>query len=255
MNVSNGVCLAVTCHDPLGRFAPGVAAVASVLPRVFDALAVAVTSETHPATLAALEALPVPTLFAEHGAGTIGIGTARRDALALALRSSRDRIFYSDLDHVLRWLATSPGEVEACLSERGHDLVVVGRSPAAMAAAPERLRATEELVNRVFALAIGLEARWDLMIAMRLLTRQTARLIVAETRETSIANDVAWPLLVRARGGTLGYAEADGIRFLARDDFGQDADRRDHDPREWHQRLVTAATHVAAIAEYRPGEP
>lgn len=92
----------------------------------------------------------------------------------------------------------------------------------------------------------------DLMIAMRLVTRNTARTIVAPSRETSIANDVTWPMLVGARAGTVGYSEGDGIRFLDRDGFGQDGDHCDHDPHEWHQRTITATAHVTANVEFDP---
>lgn len=253
MNSTRDVALAVTCHDPLGRFAPGIEHAGRSLSEVFGALAVNATTETHPATIDALRALDLPTTFVEHGAGTVGIGTARQDALALGVRSGLARVFYSDLDHVLRWLSTARDEVERCLAERDQDLLVVGRSPAAMADAPERLRRTEELVNHVYGLANGLDERSDLMIAMRLMTRATAQTIVTHSRETSIASDVTWPMLVAARGGSVGAFHGDGIRFRARDDFGQDVDRRDGDPREWHQRMVTATAHVTAIVEFDRG--
>ncbi|MFJ3384779.1 MULTISPECIES: hypothetical protein [unclassified Curtobacterium] len=243
-------CLAVTCHDPSGRFATGVEEAGGVLADVFGSLAVNVTSETHPATVAALRALSLPTFFGEHGAGSVGIGTARRDALALGLRSRDGRLFYSDLDHILRWLGSSRDEVETCLAQPHHDFLVVGRSPAAMAAGPERLRRTEELVNHVYGLANGLSTRWDLMIAMRLMTRDTAQTILTHSQETSITSDVTWPMLVQARGGSVGYFDADGIRFLARDDFGADVDRRDDDAAEWHSRMITATAHVRAIVEF-----
>ncbi|WP_420365850.1 hypothetical protein AAEP80_02630 [Curtobacterium sp. L3-7] len=245
MSTTSDVALAVTCHDPLGRFAPGIEDAGRSLSEVFGALAVNATAETHPATIDALRALDLPTSFGEHGAGT-----ARQDALALGVGSGLARVFYSDLDHVLRWLSTARDEVERCLAERDQDLLVVGRSAAAMAEAPERLRRTEELVNHVYGLANGLEGRWDLMIAMRLMNRATAQTIVTHSRETSIASDVTWPMLVAARGGTVGAFHGDAIRFRARDDFGQDVDRRDGDPREWHQRMVTATAHVTAIVEF-----
>ncbi|MEJ7650905.1 MAG: hypothetical protein WKF57_17985 [Nakamurella sp.] len=252
MNDSRGVCLATTCHDPLARFVPGIENAGDIVADVFGALAVNVTSETHPATVEALRALDLPMVSSHHGAGTVGIGTARKDALALGLQTGSDRLFYSDLDHILRWLSTSRDKVEACLTEHDDDLIVVGRSLAAMAEAPQRLRLTEELVNHVYGLANGLDERWDLMIAMRLMTRGAARTIVAHSRETSIANDVTWPMLAAARGGAVGYFEGDGIRFLARDDFGQDGDHRDLDPHEWHRRMITATAHVAAIVEFDP---
>lgn len=248
-SVSESVCLVATCHDPLGRFAAGIENAGPALAELFGAVAVNATAETHPTTIAALQDLPVQLVLDEHGAGTIGIGTARRDALALGLRSDCGWLFHSDLDHVLRWLTDARDEVERTLARRDADFLVVGRSAAAMGAAPDRLRRTEEIVNHVYGLANGLTQRWDLMIAMRLITRDTAQLIVDQSHDTAITNDVTWPMLVGARGPRVGYAEADGIRFLARDDFG-DVDRRDEDPREWRARLATATAHVTAIVDF-----
>jgi len=247
--VPESVCLVATCHDPLGRFAAGIEAAGPALAAVFDAVAVNATVETHPATIAALRALAVPLLLDDHSAGTIGIGTARKNALALGLHSDCDWLFHSDLDHILRWLDDARDEVERTLARRDADLRVIGRSAVAMEAAPDRLRRTEEIVNHVYRLANGLTQRWDLMIAMRLMTRDTAQLIVDLSRDTSITNDVTWPMLVRSRGASVGYVEADGIRFLARDDFGA-VDLRDEDPREWRARLTTATAHVAAIVDF-----
>ncbi len=79
------ICLAVTCHDAAGVFATGVADAAKQLGRAFGAIAVNATDETAQTTIEALES-QVPVLrYTSHQAGTIGIGTARRDALALAL--------------------------------------------------------------------------------------------------------------------------------------------------------------------------
>jgi hypothetical protein len=242
------VCLVATCHDPLGRFAPGIENAAATLADLFGAVAVNATAETHPATLAAVRSLAAPSILDVHSAGTMGIGTARKDALALGLQSRCGWLFHSDLDHILRWLSSAEEEVERVLAERDFEFLVVGRSTVAMGAAPERLRRTEEIVNHVYGLANGIADRWDLMIAMRLMTRDTAQLIVNESRDASITNDVTWPMLARAHGRSVGYAEGDGIRFLARDDFGG-VDRRDHDPREWQARMATATAHVAAIVE------
>ncbi|WIB60195.1 hypothetical protein DEJ13_17420 [Curtobacterium sp. MCLR17_007] len=248
-SLPESLCLVATCHDPLGRFAAEIENARPALTQVFSAVAVNVTAETHPTTIAALQDLPVPLALDEHGAGTIGIGTARKDALALGLRSGCGWLFHSDLDHVLRWLADARDEVECTLARRDADFLVVGRSAVAMDAAPDRLRRTEEVVNHVYGLANGLTQRWDLMIAMRLMTRDTARLIIDHTHDAAITNDVTWPMLVSALGSSVGYAEADGIRFLARDDF-DDVDRRDEDPREWRARMDTATAHVTAIVDF-----
>ena len=191
------ICLAVTCHDPAGVFATGVADAAKQLGRAFGAIAVNATDETAQTTIEALES-QVPVLrYTSHQAGTIGIGTARRDALALALGTDCSHILYSDIDHVLRWATTDPAGLRETLAHASDaDLTVVGRSPEAFAREPARLHATEGAVNRAASLALGLPSQelWDFMIAIRLMSRRTAQLLVDECGETSIANDVAWPL-------------------------------------------------------------
>lgn len=245
------VCLAATCHDPKGAFASGVAATSEVLRSVLVTVAVNATAETSPDTVQALTTAHPTASVRRHAAGSIGIGTARRDALALALTTDCTHVVYSDLDHVLRWAGTAPAELPVALvPDPEADLVVIGRSRAAFAAEPARLRATEGVVNHVVALALGNDEDWDLMIAVRLLTRATAELLVAESEEESIANDVTWPLLAVRRGRRLGYRPVDGLAYRFREDFGADGDVRDDDPREWVTRTEIAARHLCALRPF-----
>ena len=97
------VCLAVTCHDPAGSFVRGIEESGATVAAIFDSIAVNATAETAASTLSALQAASPAMSQRTHGAGTVGIGTARRDALALALSTDAAHIVYSDVDHVLRW--------------------------------------------------------------------------------------------------------------------------------------------------------
>ena len=246
------VCLAVTCHDPSGAFEPGVRAAAEALRQTFAAFAVNATSETSPATLTAVQEALGPLTLRRHPAGSIGIGTARRDALAMALETDCAHIAYSDVDHVLRWAVVDAGELGTAMTPpSGVDLVVIGRSPEAFAGEPQRLRVTEGAVNQAATLALGLdEDVWDFMIAVRLMTRDTARLLVEHCAEDSIASDVAWPLHVHREGKVLGHVAVDGLAYRHRDDYGKVADRRDGDPLEWVHRLEIAARHAVAMRPY-----
>ena len=246
------MCLATTCHDPRGAFAPGVLASAAVLRDDVAAVVVNRTEETSPVTVAALDRALPGHRARRHRAGSVGIGTARRDALALALETDCTHVMYSDLDHVLRWAAADADELRATLAaDVDVDLLVVGRSPAAFAAEPARLRATEGPVNRVAALALGAgNDWWDLMIAVRLMTRETARLLVEECAEESIGNDVAWPLHAHQRGLRLAHRAVDALAYRHSDDFGSAEDGRDDDPLEWISRLEIAALHARAMRPY-----
>lgn len=246
------VCLAVTCHDPSGAFEPGVHAAGEALRPIFAAVVVNATSETSPATIAALRDAVEPLALRRHRAGSVGIGTARRDALALALETDCHYIAYSDVDHILRWATSDATELELAMTPpSGVDLVIIGRAPGAFASEPERLRVTEGAVNQTASLALGLRDEvWDFMIAVRLMTRETARLLVEQCGEESIANDVAWPLHAQREGKSLAHVAVNGLAYRHRDDYGAAADNRDGDPLEWVRRLEIASHHAAAMRPY-----
>ena len=249
------VCLAVTCHDPAGSFVSGVAEGGATVAKVFDSMALNATAETAQATVTALRSMCRDHRRMAHGAGTVGIGTARRDALALALRTGATHIAYSDVDHVLRWAGSDPDELARVMTPTtGADLTVIGRSDAAFAREPQRLRATEGAVNHTAGLllraAVTAGETWDFMIAVRLMTRDCARLIVEESTEESIASDVAWPLLAEQHGMELTYIGVDGLAYRSRDDFGAPTDNRDGDPAEWIRRLEIAAQHASSMRPF-----
>jgi len=189
------VCLAVTCHDPLGAFAEGIAATDALWP-IFDAVVVNATEETHPHTFDAIAAKSPRGVISRHRAGSIGIGAARREALRMAVRTECTHVLYSDLDHVLRWAASDADELcRTATPLEGSDCTVIGRSRSAFALEPARLRATESVVNEAARLAVvTIDPNCDFMMAVRLVTREAAEELVANCLEETIGNDVAWPL-------------------------------------------------------------
>ena len=242
------VWLAVTVHDRAGRMVAGIEREADRLASVFSGVAVAGTDQTHEAVFSALAGC-LPTVSARHPPGEDTIGAARREAVGLALEAGAAAVLYSDLDHLLRWIGADQTELEACLdAETGAEVLVVGRSPAAFEASPARLRETERLVNHVYELMTGRD--WDLMFAIRRLSRGAGRAIVEHCREDTIANDVVWPLLAERLGFSVGYLAAEGLSYLTTADFDQDVDRRDHDPRGWIQRIAIAAGHAHAMTAF-----
>jgi hypothetical protein len=183
------------------------------------------------------------------------VGAHRRAAVAMTLDLDdppADAILYSDLDHVLRWVEDDPDELERTIARIATcDVLVVGRSPEAMAASPRRLRETEAIVNQAFGLVAGHEG-WDVMFAVRGFTRAAARAIVDSSTQDSIANDVDWPLLAITQGLRVEHAAAGGLSYRTTDDFGADADRRDDDAAGWIQRIEMAAVHAKAMRPYLP---
>jgi len=244
-------CLAVTCHDPAGTFADGIAAASPTIKATFDAIAVNATAETAQDTLNAVRSCCVEVITSLHAAGSVGIGTARRDALAQALTLEPEHVIYSDLDHVTRWALKAPLELRAsCVEDPSHDLIVIGRSEGAWRREPERLRATEGLVNRIASDLFEVTGIWDFMMAVRVMNQRTARILAEECAEESVANDVIWPALARSKGLSLGYRAVDDLAYRFRDDFGAECDQRDGDVSEWISRLAIANQHVQALKSF-----
>lgn len=239
--------LAVALHDPHGRTVPAVERLGDALRDRFASVAINATRETHRSVIVAITEL-MPTSVLAHVADEQLIGLYRRDAVEAALALGTSQVLYSDADHLLRWIEARPEEVDAVL-EADSDFLVVGRSPAAMAASPQRLRDTEALINHVYSL-MRPGRRWDLMFAVRLMSRAAAQLVVRRAREPTVANDVEWPLVVEEHGFEVGYFPADGLSYRTIHDFDQRRDDHDHSPLEWIRRVEIAADHAAALRRF-----
>lgn len=240
--------LAATIHDPDAKLLAAIAKDAAALKSVFDIFAINVTVATDPRVIEAVDR-ELGAHVITHKTGECPIAEARRDAVHLALKHGGETILHSDFDHMLRWIEDKPAELRAILAGQPDiDFLVVGRSPAAFAASPERLQQTEKLVNHVFALMTGHE--WDLMFAVRRLSRRAAEAIVSHAHAHDLANDVEWPLLALRLGLTTGYAAADGLIYRTMEDFGAHADTHDTDPAEWIKRIRIADEHARTMAHF-----
>ena len=238
--------LAVTVGDPGGNFLPGFVRLKERIGRVFSGGGAVVTDRTHPDVVRFVEeelGWPVEVVTPD---GRVGLH--RRQSLELALESGAPAVLYSDADHILRWLESAPDEVTKVLDEKRADLVVVGRSQKAMATSPARLRDTERLVNHIYELMTG--NSWDLMFAIRWMTRAAAIDVVENCSEDSIANDVEWPLYAQRAGMAVAYVESDHLEYRIRQDFDGPADDHDHDPAKWISRVAIANQHAAVLRRF-----
>ena len=240
--------LAVTLHDPEGRTAAAIDRLGDALAASFPFVAVNATTHTRPAVLDRLTCR-LGAKVITHGPDEQLIGRARREAVELALGLGGDQVLYSDCDHILRWIEARPDEVDLALTEPSADLLVVGRSPAALEASPQRLRETEVLINHIHSLMRPGRA-WDLMFAVRRLSLEAAAAVVAFCRESTVANDVTWPLLVERYGLTVDYFAAEGLSYRTIHDFDRGPDAHDSDPLEWIRRVEIAAGHAAAMRPF-----
>ena len=243
------LCLVTALRDADGELLAKAEQNWPALKRRFGAIAVHLTNDTHLDWSNFLSDQDIPTGFAEPGWDFIGLH--RRRCLELGLTHTRcERFLYADPDHILRWVERRPEELDRVLEQVGrNDCLVIGRSGASFSAAPERLQATETIINQIFKLTTG--HAWDVMMAARGLTRRAAELIVAESTEDTLGNDVAWPLLVRQHGLTLGFMEATGLTYETNTVYARNIlDNLDTDPAAWMLRVYTANQHVDAMRPF-----
>ncbi|MBT4498142.1 MAG: hypothetical protein HOC74_10495 [Gemmatimonadetes bacterium] len=179
------------------------------------------------------------------------IGSHRRRSIELALEvGGEGHVFRADLDHLLRWIEQDPAELDATLNLiQQADCTVIGRGPGSSAALPERLKATETIVNHVFGLITSYQ--WDVMMGVRGLSRAAAALIAEESGVDTVGNDVEWPLLCRSRDLSLNYIEAEGLTYKTDEDYALNRDDRlDEVPREWAFRVLIANQQIDAMRSY-----
>lgn len=242
----SSTALAAAVHDPAGNLTPAIERLAPLLTRSFSGIALNISDATAP-TVAAAAKERLGAEIIVHPQGEETIGRVRRDVVAAAL--VHPSVLYSDFDHMLRWIDRDPQDLRRVLEESPDtDFLVVGRSSRALAQGPRRLQETEHLVNHVHALLTG--EHWDLMFAVRRMSRQAAETVVSQSRVDTLANDVEWPLLARRAGLTLGYAESDALDYRTIEEFGAPADTGDADPLQWIRRLEFAALQASAMRDF-----
>jgi len=246
------VCLVTALCDPPGELLDKAERLWPALAERFEQIAMNVTTDTHPAWRAFLREKCVPSTESPPAWDHIGLHRRRSLAAGLA-HGNLDRLLYADPDHILRWVERMPEELDRVLALVGcWDCLVIGRSPAAFCAAPERLRATEVVVNRIYALMTG--HSWDLMMAARGFSRRAAEHVVRASREDTIGNDVAWPLELEHVGMSLGYTEAEGLTYETNTVYARQAiDSEDADPPAWMLRVYAAYQQVEAMRPFLNG--
>ncbi len=245
------VVLATKVHDPDGHLVAGLERAASLIRALFPVVALNATDVTDPELLDAARRCWRASVET-HAPGNVS-GRARRDAVRAALTMEPDRIVYCDLDHLIRWVESSPSEVEAITAgDHGHDFLVVGRTRSAFARSPARLRATESVVNHVYELITGREA--DVMFAVRVLSRAAAEAVVERCQEDTIANDVEWPPFAHTNGFKVGYVTAEGLDYRTNPDFDKPSDTQDLDPVAWIERAEIGLTHLRVMRRFIAGQ-
>lgn len=213
--MSKEVCLVSVMHDPDCTLLAAMRDAFAPLFAMHDGAYVVVSQSTGREVEAALrdfgatvEREPAP-----------GVGAARRQALALAVRDGRRWFHYCDLDRALHWVRHYPGELAATLARIAQtDLLVIGRTRRALAWHPGCMIETETLANHVFALAYG--RSWDLCAAARGLSAKAAALVLDRSKVRGVGTEGEWPALALQNGAlAVDYVEVEGMEYETPDRF------------------------------------
>jgi hypothetical protein len=178
----------------------------------------------------------------------------RFSAVEKALGIEAGRIQYADLDRLLRWVETRPGEWLATLERADRsDCLIIGRTPRAYATHPKALVQTEAISNLVVSRLLGMSV--DVSAGAKVFSRAAAEYIVQDCRPDgkdghALGTDAEWPIALLQAGFRLDYIEVDGLDWESADQYleraaGPDdqlraAQRYDADPRNWERRVAVA---------------
>jgi hypothetical protein len=204
--------LVSTVHDPGGKLMSALAARRSAL-AWYDAVYVSVTDQTDPSLCDVLRAAGV-TVEARP-AGQAGVG--RTHCLAMGVARGHDAYLYCDFDRWLHWVARFPEELSGLPSRIARRrprpwYVAIGRTARAFATHPEVQRVAEGATIRALELAIG--RRIDATAGACWIAPPAARIIVEQSRETTMGTDLEWPALVwRVDPRRLGAVRVEGLEF------------------------------------------
>lgn len=257
------ITLAIPYHDPAGGLTDQLARLLPRIGELFERIAVDASAEANPQGLALLRGAgthieQTRRAFVD---GVPQMGQIRRAVVAAALRLDASWIFYCDGDRLLHWLDHYPAELVAALRRiPEHDLTVFGRTRRAFESHPHTQRATEQIINDVYAAISGHD--WDVTAAARGLSRRAAQAIVAGCHEDSFGVDAVWPLFLQQAGGfTMTEIKTEGLEFETATQYRQEVAAAggdetwkrliDGDARRWVFRLNLARIEVAAMIPYQ----
>ena len=213
--------LAVTVHDPdrrlLERFSPGIEA----LVQEYGSLSASCSLATHEETKRSLREHGFVISECQDGL----IGESRRTSLhgALADQGAK-RIQYADLDRLLHWQYSYPGELREVLARPIEcDYVALGRTPRALSTHPSVQILAETLTNAGFSAFLGLDTTVDVVAGSFLMSRRAATMLRQKSTEATNATDLEWPaLVIRHLGVQPCYTEVEGLEFETADYYPDD---------------------------------
>lgn len=181
----------------------------SLLPQlaeVYAAIVFSVPAELTKDEINALEMTPKSTVVvnAEWSRG-------RHAAIQTALETPATHIHYADLDRVLHWIETYPGEWRRVVSQiPTTDCLIIGRTDAAFQTHPQALQQTERIINAVFSYVVGQTI--DLGGGSRGFSRQAAQFLMTHSvSRQAWCVDAEWVMLLYQGGFKVEYVAVDGL--------------------------------------------
>ena len=202
------IVLAATLHDPTGALRGDVARFLPRLQRLYRHVAVT----TSPATSARLvDDLRVAGAYGGTPS-TEARGPLYRLSLRRALAAGGTHVHYLDFDRALHWMRRAPRELAAVLRlARRWQVLLVGRTAKAHRSHQRPLHATETVVNRLIADALGVTGRVDFLAPSLVLDAARTAALLRQSRSRDVAVYGEWPALLAALGSEIGYVECRGL--------------------------------------------
>jgi hypothetical protein len=257
------ITLATTYHDKRDRLYDQIAKVLPTLTELFDGIAIQASVEAPERSLALLSARGASIRRNDPSQpGSVSmLGRVRRNAVTLALQHDTPLILFFDFDSLLHWAEHYRDELMGILPRLApYDMTVIGRTQRALDTFPRGQRATEDLVNELFARVSS--HSWDVMRSGRGLSRHAAETIVGGCLDDHISTDVSWPLFLLRQGGfTFNEIAVEGTEFetanryepeiAASGGYKQWLEQLDSDPQHWAHRFNLARMHAEAMSFWR----
>jgi SAM-dependent methyltransferase len=187
-------------------------------------------------------------------------------AVKKALDIHADYIHYVDMDRLLHWVETRPGEWKRMVREiEKHDCIIFGRTPTAYCTHPQALITTERMSNTVVSLILNTDL--DVSAGSKSFSRSAAQYIVDHCQSgNAIGTDAEWPIRLKQAGFELEFIQVEGLDWESADQFKQQAAstheqaqaaiKYDADPMHWEQRIEIANTIIqSAIKISQQNQP
>jgi hypothetical protein len=207
---SLSIALACTWY-PHGEL-PRLRRLLPLLRDTYSAMVVSLPAEAGEEELSFLRAEPWAHLVTDSDWSS-GVYAAVTHSLALDYAY----LHYVDMDRLLRWAETRPGELEQAVAAIPRaDFLIIGRTERANLTHPRCMQETEGLASLVASHLLGLCA--DVCSGSRGLSRLAVEYLRQHSRPTRL-KDAEWPLLLQRAGFRVDYLAVDGLDWETADRY------------------------------------